>query len=110
MRDPWTRILVGFATLPIVMMAGTGELLGQQAADFDVDRLYLTDEDTYLPFVVEETLPLSRALEQGRLDGETSVLVMDHPEAGRLALVADQMAYHHVAQGELAGEPWMVSF
>jgi hypothetical protein len=35
---------------------------------------------------------------------------MDHPEAGRLALVTDQMAYHHVAQGEIAGEPWMVSF
>jgi hypothetical protein len=28
----------------------------------------------------------------------------------RVALVTDQMAYHHVAQGEIAGEPWMVSF
>ena len=27
-----------------------------------------------------------------------------------LALSTMQMSYHHVAQGELAGEPWMVSF
>jgi len=26
------------------------------------------------------------------------------------ALVAREMAYHHVAQGELASEPYMVSF
>jgi hypothetical protein len=26
------------------------------------------------------------------------------------ALVAREMAYHHVAQGELAGQPYMVSF
>ncbi len=26
------------------------------------------------------------------------------------ALVAREMAYHHVAQGELGGEPYMVSF
>jgi len=26
------------------------------------------------------------------------------------ALVAREMAYHHVAQGELNGEPYMVSF
>ena len=25
-------------------------------------------------------------------------------------LLTDQMAYHHVAQGDIAGEPWMVSF
>jgi hypothetical protein len=26
------------------------------------------------------------------------------------ALVAREMAYHHVAQGELAGQPYLVSF
>jgi hypothetical protein len=26
-----------------------------------------------------------------------------------LALLTKQMVYHHVAQGEIAGEPWMVS-
>ena len=27
-----------------------------------------------------------------------------------LVLVSSQMAYHHVAQGEMEGEPWMVTF
>ena len=27
-----------------------------------------------------------------------------------LALLAREMAYHHVAQGELAGEPYLISF
>lgn len=26
------------------------------------------------------------------------------------ALLAHEMAYHHVAQGELAGEPYLISF
>jgi hypothetical protein len=26
-----------------------------------------------------------------------------------LALLTKQMIYHHVAQGEMSGEPWMVS-
>ena len=28
----------------------------------------------------------------------------------RRGLIAREMAYHHVAQGELAGEPYLVSF
>ena len=110
MTDRWWRAVAGLTALPLVMLAAVGDLVGQQAPTFDPDRLYLVDEDTYLPFVVQETIPLSRALDEDMLDGETSVLVMEHPQAGRLALVADQMAYHHVAQGEIAGEPWMVSF
>jgi hypothetical protein len=34
---------------------------------------------------------------------------MEH-DAGALALLTQQMSYHHLAQGEMAGEPWMVSF
>jgi hypothetical protein len=25
-------------------------------------------------------------------------------------LISSQMAYHHVAQGDMNGEPWMVTF
>ena len=110
MTDRGARASAILSALTVTILAVNDELSGQHAADFDDDRLYLVDEDTYLPFVVQETVPLRQALDDDRLDGETSLLVMDHPEAGRLALVTDQMAYHHVAQGELAGEPWMVSF
>ncbi len=45
----------------------------------------------------------------GKLQGDTHVLVMDYP-AGQLASLTDHMAYHHVAQGEIDGEPCMLSF
>ena len=106
----WKRALTALTGLPIVSLLASGALQGQEAADFDVDRAYQVDSTVYAPFRAETTRPLLRALEEGELDGQTSLLVMDHPEAGRLALVTDQMAYHHVAQGEIAGEPWMVSF
>lgn len=110
MGDRMRRAVAGIGALATMMIVGADGLSGQQVADFDVDRLYMVDRGTYVPFRVETTQPLRQALEDGRLDEETSVLVMDHGEAGRLALATDQMAYHHVAQGEIAGEPWMVSF
>ena len=106
----WKRALTVLAALPIASILATGALPGQEAADFDIDRAYQVDSTVYAPFRVEKTRPLVRVLEEGELDGQTSLLVMEHPAAGRLALVTDQMAYHHVAQGEIAGEPWMVSF
>jgi hypothetical protein len=104
------RTLACFAGLPIASVLATGTLPGQQAVDFDLGRAYQMDSTFYAPFRVETTYPLVRALKEGELDEQTSLLVMDHPEAGLLALVTDQMAYHHVAQGEIAGVPWMVSF
>lgn len=104
------RALTYLAVLPIASVLASGTLPGQEAVDFDVGRAYQADSTIYAPFRVQKMHPLVRALEEGELDGQTSLLVMDHPEAGLLALVTDQMAYHHVAQGEIAGEPWMVSF
>lgn len=76
---------------------------------FDVDRAWLDDEDHFEPFYVESTQPLEEALAAGELNPDTPVLVMEH-DAGTLVFVRSQMAYHHVAQGELAGEPWLVTF
>ena len=100
-------------------MLGAAAVLGMAADDsqaqeearppFDRDRLWYADSTIFAPFRVTDSEPLRAALAAGRLADETGVLVLEHP-AGRLALVTDQMAYHHVAQGELAGEPWLVSF
>jgi hypothetical protein len=66
---------------------------------FDEGRAYVADSTIYVPFrPTQDDLP-----------PDTWLFIMEH-EAGRLGLVMDQMAYHHVAQGELRGEPWMVSF
>jgi hypothetical protein len=43
------------------------------------------------------------------LPQDTELLVFSRNGAWR-GLVAREMAYHHIAQGELAGEPYLVSF
>lgn len=105
-----TWALTAPAAVPLMGILASGALPGQEAADFDVERAVRYDSTVYVPFRVQNPRPLITALEGGELHPQTSLLVMDHPAAGKLALVTDQMAYHHVAQGEIAGEPWMVSF
>ena len=79
------------------------------AADFDTARAHLSDAPMFEPFRVSETESLARALDDGRVEAETPVLVLERGDR-HLALLTLQMAYHHVAQGKLAGEPWMVTF
>ena len=80
-----------------------------QDNEFDIDIARVGVGGRFEPFRVTETEPLLDAISANKLQGDTRVLVMDHP-AGLLAFLADQMVYHHVAQGETNGEPWMVSF
>jgi hypothetical protein len=76
---------------------------------FDLDRAFILDSASYQPFYVTETQPLRQALDDGTINEATPLVVMEH-EAGTLAFVVDQLAYHHIAQGDIDGEPWMVSF
>ena len=80
-----------------------------QDSDFDIDIARIGLGSRFEPFRVSETESLSAAMSSGKVQGDTRVLVLDHP-AGLLAFLTDQMVYHHVAQGEINGEPWMVSF
>ena len=60
-------------------------------------------------------VPFRPASDQGEPLGETSFaddeeLIVFERKGLRRALVVREMAYHHIAQGELAGEPYLVSF
>jgi hypothetical protein len=79
------------------------------AQEFDLGRAAINDSTVFAPFRVTATVRLRDALNGGTLDQDTPILVFD-TRAGPIALVTAQMAYHHVAQGDEAGEPWMVSF
>ena len=79
------------------------------AETFDLERAWFSDEVMFVPFQVEETRLLIDALADGTVEMETALLVFEH-EIGTLAFLTQQLAYHHIAQGEMAGEPWMVSF
>jgi hypothetical protein len=76
---------------------------------FDPRRAWLLRRDLFRPFHVTGTRPLRQALAGGELSRDTPVLALERAGA-TLVLLRVQMAYHHVAQGEVGGEPWMASF
>ncbi len=79
------------------------------AEDFDVNRALLMQEQMFVPYIVDGTRGLRDVLEDGALDKETPLLLFAD-DVGAMAFLTEQLAYHHIAQGEIAGEPWMVSF
>ncbi len=95
--------------LAVVVSGSTAEPVAAQAPEFDINRARVGAGSRFEPFRVSQTQSLRQALVAGVVESGTRLLVMEHA-AGRLALLTDQMAYHHVAQGDIAGEPWMVSF
>ena len=76
---------------------------------FDPNRAILSKKSRFRPFRVKRTRPLREALANGDVTSDTELLVMVRNDVA-LALSTMQMAYHHVAQGEIAGEPWLVTF
>ena len=72
---------------------------------FDTDRAIFWAAPNFVPLRNPDWQPMGDA----RLADETPVLVFEVGES-TLVLVSSQMAYHHVAQGEMNGEPWMVTF
>ena len=86
---------------------GEGEM--KRVLGFEPGRAILSDVWGFDPFPVTKMEPLKDALEEGKVREETAVLLLDRGDT-RLALLTEQMSFHHIAQGELEGEPWMVAF
>ncbi len=84
-------------------------LLAQATGPFDIERASISDSSRFYPFYVETTRPLKDAVRDGAVHEATPLIILDHT-AGRLALSTEQMAFHHIAQGDIKGQPWMVSF
>ena len=106
------RALIGAATTlitaPLFSPLGAQEPMSQ-VDDFDPDRAILNDKQWFDPFRPIELERLSDAARDGRVEDDTPVMVLER-DGAHLALSTMQMSYHHIAQGELDGEPWMVSF
>ncbi len=73
-----------------------------------IDRSNATINDTWQfdPFTVPTA---GQPLKQANLPADYELLVIERNGEKR-AFSMQEMAYHHVAQGELAGEPYLVSF
>ena len=76
--------------------------------EFDPNRATLRDKNIFPPLYVEATISLGEALKRGDVRKDNHLMVIERND-WMLALLTKQMIYHHVAQGEMAGEPWMVS-
>ena len=76
---------------------------------FDVARATLRKKPMFPPFYVKQSRRLSDLLDAGKIALDTDLLVLDHA-GGTIVLDKTQMAQHHVAQGEMAGKPWLVTF
>ncbi len=76
---------------------------------FDIERAYIGRAPLFQPLHDPSFTSLGEARRGGRVAEDSPILVFE--AGGRtLSLVTAQMSYHHVAQGEIAGEPWMVTF
>lgn len=74
----------------------------------DRSKLNVTEKGfRFEPFrpTAKNELPLAEA----KLKDETQLLVFERGGQRRAVLISEAM-YHHVIQGELAGEPYLVSY
>ncbi len=60
-------------------------------------------------FYVTDTQPLGDLFKAKAVDPDTQILVTE-TVAGKLALLTDQMSYHHIAQRNANGQDWMATF
>jgi len=101
-----TRSLAGLLFASALPFAAVG---AQTAEDFDESRAYIGEEPMFDAFYPDAYESLAEVRRGGRVEDDTGLLVLRRGDS-TLTLLTFQMAYHHIAQGEMAGEPWMVSF
>lgn len=82
---------------------------GPARAGFDVSRANFALHRAFEPFLVTRTRSLREALSSKLVSADTDVLVVETSD-GPLALITEQMAYHHIAQGRAGDTHWLVSF
>jgi hypothetical protein len=82
---------------------------GPAKPGFDISRFSNVGNGWFETFYVKETQPLREALNAGKVAEDTRLLVTDTTD-GKLAMLTDQMAFHHIAQGSAGGKDWLVSF
>ncbi len=73
---------------------------------FNTDLARLRGPDLFKRFSVPDT---GEPLAEAGLDPEEDLIVVERA-ATRRVLRVQEMIFHHLAQGELAGEPYLVSF
>lgn len=98
----WPALALGQGNTPAQLPNGPAK------PGFDIRR-FSPNGGLFKTFDVEQTEPLQKVLQEGRVAQDTPVLVTE-TAAGNLALLTDQMVFHHLAQGRAGGKDWMAAF
>lgn len=94
----------------VTLMALLGQsVFATTAEDFDIDRYSTMGAGMFETFYVKDIQSLGDVLAAEIVSAETLVLVTE-TGAGKLALIRDQMSFHHIAQGSVGGKDWMATF
>ena len=81
---------------------------GPAKPGFDIRR-FAPNGGIFKTFFVDKTESLRKVLEDRRVAEDTALLVT-HTAAGNLALLTEQMVFHHLAQGRAGGKDWLAAF
>ena len=76
----------------------------------DPKRFGKADRFFFAPFDVQSMAALTSVMERKELANDNLVIVAEVNGGHQIGFATEQLAYHHVAQGSINGEPWMVSF
>ena len=82
---------------------------GPAKPGFEINRFANVANGMFVTFYVTKTEALRDVLKAGRVAEDTRLLVTD-TAAGKLALLMDQMAFHHSAQGRAGNKDWLATF
>ncbi len=108
-----TPITLAVISLPVAATAQMATLEPDPdmpvKAGFDTGRAIFWAQPNFVPLRDPDWQPLRDALRSRAIAGNTPVVSFEAGGA-TMVLVSSQMAYHHVAQGDMNGEPWMVTF
>ena len=113
----WTALGASIFAFAALVPSASAQMSARVEADpdmpvkdgFDTDRAIFWETPNFVPLHDPDWQPLRGVVRSGEVAEETPVLAFE--AGGRmLVLVSSQMSYHHVAQGEMEGEPWMVTF
>lgn len=97
------------ASALLILISLSFSVQAQTAATFDHDRYSTFGEGFFETYYVDETQTLQSALDAELVTDATQLLVTS-TSSGNLALIRDQMAFHHIAQGQADGLAWMATF
>ena len=105
----FAAVVAGYPSLPFAQGDAPAQLPnGPAKPGFDIRR-FAPNGGVFKTFYVEQTKPLQQVLQEGRVAIDTPVLVTA-TAAGNLALLTEQMVFHHLAQGRAGGKDWMAAF